>query len=57
MAIDAKYWSWIPDTGLIHSVHTTAAHEHDVTQDGRLLHGQETTIYGDSGYRGVQKRD
>jgi IS5 family transposase len=44
------------DSGLVHSVHTTAGNEHDVTQAHQLLHGQEQTVYADSGYRGVQKR-
>ena len=38
-------------------MHTTAGNEHDVTQASKLLHGQETTVYGDSGYRGIQKRE
>jgi transposase, IS5 family len=45
------------DSGLVHTVHTTAGNEHDVTQASKLLHGRETTVYGDSGYRGVQKRE
>jgi IS5 family transposase len=28
-----------------------------VTQAGALLHGQETTAFGDAGYRGVDKRE
>jgi transposase, IS5 family len=45
------------DSGLVHTVHTTAGNEHDVTQASKLLHGQESTVYGDSGYRGVEKRE
>ena len=45
------------ESGLVHTVHTTAGNEHDVTQTSKLLHGQETTVYGDSGYRGVDKRE
>ena len=44
------------ESGLVHTVHTTAGNEHDVTQAHQLLHGQEQTVYADSGYRGVQKR-
>lgn len=44
------------DSGLVHTVLGTAANAHDVTQAGALLHGQETDVFGDSGYRGVHKR-
>jgi len=42
--------------GLIHSVSTTAANVHDITQADRLLHGEEQRVWGDAGYRGVEKR-
>jgi IS5 family transposase len=45
------------ESGLVHTVVATAANEHDVTQAGALLHGQETVAFGDAGYRGVQKRE
>jgi transposase, IS5 family len=44
------------DLGLVHSVATTAANAHDVTQAYALLHGEETDVFADSGYRGVEKR-
>ena len=41
----------VDDTsGLVHHVHCTAAHVADVTQGDRLLHGEEDTVGGDSGY-------
>ena len=43
------------DSGLVHSVATTAANANDVTQARALLHGQETDVFADSGYRGVEK--
>ena len=43
--------------GLVHSVATTAANAHDITQAHALLHGEETDVFADSGYRGVDKRD
>lgn len=43
-------------TGLIHSLETTKASVHDVTQTSKLLHGDETHLFGDSGYIGAQKR-
>ncbi len=43
-------------TGLTHSLSTTAANVHDITETGNLLHGEETFISADSGYRGAQKR-
>jgi IS5 family transposase len=45
------------DSGLIHSVHTTAANEADVAHAHELLHGQEKTVHGDAGYTGLDKRD
>ena len=45
------------DSGLVHSVVTTAANVHDVTQAHALLHGEETDAFGDSGFRGVDKRE
>ncbi len=45
------------DSGLIHTVVTTAAHVSDVTQAHALLHGEETTVFGDAGYQGVEKRE
>jgi len=43
-------------TGLIHSLETTAANVHDLEVVGRLLHGNEQRVFGDAGYRGVDKR-
>lgn len=43
-------------SGVIHSLATTAANTHDITQTVHLLHGQEATCWGDAGYLGVQKR-
>jgi IS5 family transposase len=45
------------DSGLVHTVTTTAANQHDVTQASELLHGAETDVFADSGYRGVAKRE
>jgi IS5 family transposase len=43
--------------GLIHSVATTAANVHDITQADQLLHGEEERVWADAGYRGIEKRD
>jgi IS5 family transposase len=45
------------DSGLVHTVTATAANAHDITQAHALLHGQESDVFADSGYRGVQKRE
>ena len=45
------------DSGLVHSIEVTSANTHDVTMVPKLLTGEETTVYGDSGYLGVEKRD
>jgi IS5 family transposase len=43
------------ESGLVHSVFTTAANESDVVQTGELLHGKEEVVLGDSGYLGAQE--
>ena len=44
------------DSGLVHSVVGTAAHVSDVSQTHALLHGEETEVFADAGYQGVEKR-
>ena len=44
------------DSGLVHTVTTTAANEADVEQVSDLLHGKEDAVWADSGYRGAQSR-
>ena len=44
------------DTGLVHSMSTTAANVHDITEAHNLLHGGETMVWCDAGYQGVHKR-
>lgn len=44
------------DSGLVHTVTTTAANEADVEQVGDLLHGKEEQVWADSGYRGAPAR-
>lgn len=44
------------DSGLTHTVTTTAANVSDVVEVDKLLHGKEKTVYGDAGYTGAQKR-
>lgn len=42
--------------GLVHSVETTPANAHDLTAAPALLHGEESAVWADSGYRGIEKR-
>jgi IS5 family transposase len=44
------------DSGLVHTVTTTAANEADVEQVGDLLHGKEDAVWADSGYQGAQSQ-
>jgi IS5 family transposase len=44
------------NSGLIHSVVTTAANVHDLSTAAELLHGDEEVVYGDAGYQGIAKR-
>jgi IS5 family transposase len=45
------------DTGITHTLITTPANTHDVTQAHALLHGEERIAFGDAGYQGVEKRE
>jgi len=45
------------DSGLVHTLKVTAAHVHNVTMTSKLLTGEETVVYRDSGYLGAEKRD
>ncbi len=44
-------------TGLMHSLTTTATNEHDLNQADKLLHGEETFVFADAVYRGIEKRE
>jgi len=44
-------------TGYIVSVEATSANEHDVTVAARLIREDDTVVYGDSGYLGIEKRE
>ena len=44
------------DTGLVHTVTTTAANEADIEQVAELLHGKEEAVRADAGYSGADKR-
>ena len=45
------------DSGLVHTVVGTSANVNDVTQAHALVHGEETDVFADAGYQGVDKRD
>ena len=45
------------DSGLAHTVKATPANVHDVSMVPKLLHGEEETVNGDSGYIGAEKRE
>jgi transposase, IS5 family len=45
------------ESGLVHTVITTAANVSDISQTPALLHGQEEEIGADAGYVGVEKRE
>jgi len=44
------------DSGLVHSLHASAANESDVAHAHAVLHGEETAAYVDAGYTSVAKR-
>jgi len=43
--------------GLSIPVIGTAAHIHDITQAQALLYGDETDVFRDAGYQGVEKQE
>lgn len=43
-------------SGLVHSFKATAANVSDVSEAYALLHGQESEVFADAGYQGVEKR-
>ena len=43
-------------TGLVHSLTTTPANEHDSTEFENLLHGKERAVYGDKAYANTRKK-
>ena len=45
------------DSGLVHTLTTTAANVSDISQTPALLHGQEQDVWADAGYVGVEKRE
>ena len=45
------------DSGLIHHVEVTSANVHDVEMTPKLMTGDESELYGDSGYIGAEKWD
>ena len=44
-------------SGLVHSLATTSATMHDLRAPEQLLHGEEARVWGDPGYRGMEKRE
>ena len=44
------------EIGLIHSVETTAANVLDHTPAAEVLHGEESVVYTDGCYQGIEKR-
>jgi len=44
------------ESGLVHTVISTAANVSDISQTAGLLHGQEERVGADAGYVGVEKR-
>ncbi|HOI65698.1 MAG TPA: IS5 family transposase [Thiomonas arsenitoxydans] len=45
------------DSGLVHTVVGTPANVNDVTQAHALVHGEESAVFADAGYQGVDKRE
>jgi hypothetical protein len=45
------------EPGLMHTVAGTAVNVNDVTQADALLHGEQSNVFADAGYQGVEKRD
>ena len=43
-------------SGLVHTMTVTGANKHDIEETAKLLREDDEVVYGDSGYRGIQKR-
>lgn len=43
------------DSGLVHTVRSTAAHVHVINEGNSLLHGQEQMVFADAGYQGTER--
>lgn len=44
-------------SGYVHSMQTTAANVHDITVTSLLIRENDTVVYGDAGYLGIEKRN
>ena len=44
-------------SGYVHTLTVTPANVHDITETSHLLRADDHTVYGDSGYLGIEKRD
>lgn len=44
-------------TGLVHTVEATAANVSDIALTHKLIREDDTVVYGDSGYLGIEKRE
>ena len=44
-------------SGYTHTLTATAANVHDVTQASELIRDDDDVVYGDAGYRGIEKRE
>ena len=43
-------------SGYVHTVTATVANAHDITEASKLIRPDDETVYGDSGYTGLEKR-
>ena len=44
------------ESGLVHTVCGTSGHLSDIAEANTLLHGEESLVFGDAGYQGIEKR-
>ncbi len=44
-------------SGYVHTITATSANEHDITEAAKLVRDDDTVVYGDSGYLGIEKRE
>jgi len=47
----------VKENGLIDAIETTIPNVHDQKLVAELLHGQDTAVYADSGYQGIEERE
>ena len=44
------------ESGLVHTIRGISGHVSDIAELNTLLHGQQSVVFGDAGYQGIENR-